>query len=129
MPNASSITLYDNSATPVAMVFDPLFKDGDVFVFENADAQSSLGRATLRLRLKRAAKGGAVDRVQYWLTKPIETTVDGQVVVLETERVNGEFFLPVGRTSNDRAALLAQVASLPEAAMMVSYVQDLKPAY
>lgn len=81
---ASSITVNDGAATPVAQTFSIADRTGLVSAYRNTVSALIRGMQVFRHEARLGKSNGAANRVLMALTCPIEGIVNGQTTVIKT---------------------------------------------
>lgn len=129
MPIATTITLNDGQATPVAHDFDPRRRDPEGSVFVNGDSATSAGAMSLVIGLSSASANRRTDKGTVRFAMPVEDTVDGITSVRGIARHRGENVLPDDLTTQERADFYAYVSNLYASAAVSALLKDLNPQY
>lgn len=128
MPAASSLSV--NDSTPTAHVYVPRQVSPNLSIFRNtADAAVAATEEQIGLSFSPASSSRETNKVKISLAVPHEQTVDGAVVVRDTFRFNGEFVIPDGMSSTERAHAAALVANMLDNADISGYITDLEPVW
>jgi hypothetical protein len=81
---ASSITVNDGAATPVAQTFSISDRTGLLSLYRNAVSSLVRGAQNFAHEVRLGKSATAANRVLITLTCPVEGTVDGQVTVVRS---------------------------------------------
>lgn len=127
MPQATTITLNDGAATPVAHAFEPISTSGASALYANFESVTGAGQMTLVMGLNRSKANRPTDRINMRMAIPIEQTIDGITRVVDTTRVDINFVLPESLSSAQRADVAAFAANMLDNALIRGYVEDLVP--
>lgn len=110
MAQATSISLNDGTATPVAVSYTPFrLADGTIVYSDNRLGVMSI-RPTLSFRMDRANAKRPTDRIYHKIAYPTSKVVDGVTVVNSVLRADKTFVVPIdadAQTKKHFAALSA----------------------
>lgn len=129
MPSASTISIYDGQATPVAHDFEPLTVTPSQAVLVCKESDTAAGQMQIIAGFSPASANRSTDRVNLRFNMPVEYTVDGVTAVLHTARFNGDFVLPELLSQADRDNFAAYVANAVANAVLNGYISDRDPIY
>jgi hypothetical protein len=132
MPSASTISLNDGQATPVAHVFSPKVQvtPGSTILTNSDDNTTSAGDLRLHLGFSSANSKRKTNRVKYEFAYPVEATdADGITRVAYTGRFSIDVVIPEEMTQAERDDLAAYLKNAMSDSVLQGYVSDLDPMY
>lgn len=129
MPTATTITLSDGQAVPVAHDFNPISVSPALTVYHNTEADTSAGQMQLMLGLSFANSSRKTNRATVRFNLPVEHTVDGIVRVDHTARFSCEIVMPEQMTKASRDDLQAYISNIFQQGVVQGLIADLAPVY
>jgi hypothetical protein len=129
MPQFTTLSINDGSATPVAVAFqvEKLSTEQTILV-DRREASRDL-QPTLAIIYDRPTPTRKTTKIRHSIAYPLKHTVNGVVMTSDTARVNVEFILPQTMTASDRKNLHAFIVNAEQSALIKAGVLDLDPLY
>lgn len=129
MPQFSSLSINDGSATPVAVAYAVEKLSSEQTVLVDRRQVSRELQPSLTVFFDRSTPQRKTFKVRHVIAMPLIRTVVGVVVATDIARASVEYTLPVSMTAQERADLNALVANSQTATVLKAGVKDLDPLY
>jgi hypothetical protein len=132
MAAATTVSINDGQATPVAHSFVPARKNGNIVTWEErTTAHTPLGFFTISMSQSPATASSPVQRSKVQLVVPLESQ-DADTGIYSYDKVmraNIEVILPTTAVDAERDDMSAYVRNLAAHAVFRSMLEDSDPAY
>lgn len=130
MPQASTLTINDGAATPVATNFTPEAVSPALSTFTDRSTGTSIGFRRINVSSKFASGKSTVNRGKLTVEYPVVSTVNGVTSLAYTLRASVDIVIPDKATVLERNNLYAFLAnSLANTALVRPALRDLDPIY
>lgn len=129
MPAASTLSIYDGQATPVAHNFVPLTVTPSRTVFVNRESNTSAGNLKVIAEFSPQSPTRPTDRIKISFVMPKEHLVDGVYVVSDVARYSSDFVIPATFTQAEKDDFAAYVKNTLANADIQGLIADLLPFY
>lgn len=129
MAQASTITINDGQATPVAVNFAPESVTSAVASFVDRTSGVAVGFRRIAISNKFASGASKVNRAKVSIDYPVTTTVNGIVTPAYTLRATIDVILPDASTDAERKNLFAFITNGLNHTLVRGAVRDLDPLY
>lgn len=130
MAQATTLTINDGQATPVAVAFTPEAVSPALSTFTDRSSGTAVGFRRITVSSKFASGKSVVNRSRLAIEYPIVTTINGVSTLAYTLRASVDIVIPDASTVAERNNLYAFVAnSLANTALIRPAMRDLDPIY
>lgn len=130
MPQATTLTIDDGAATPVATNFTPEAVSPALSTFTDRSAGTSIGFRRIAVSSKFASGKSTVNRSKLSVEYPVVSTVNGISTLAYTLRASVDVVIPDASTVAERDNLYAFLAnSLANTSLIRPAMRDLDPIY
>lgn len=137
MAQQTAITLTDGESTPVARVFKPARRDGDLYEFHNRAGGITVGYDRLFVENRLPTKQLKSTKVAFKLVLPtLEQTSASTATGIQPAPTKAyeclgklEFVLPERSTAQNRKNLLVMMRDLIDEQLATDAVENLDPAF
>lgn len=127
MAQAATITIADS--VPTNRNYNPISTGNGIAIHvDTVTAQTPAGQSVMSMKLKRAT-GTTAQRVNVKFDLPVESTVDGTIVVNDVFRFEGSWVIPPSATALQRYNFEALVRNAISHAVVKAYVKDGDPEF
>lgn len=129
MPAIGTIAINDGKATPVSHSFAPVTTDGSTAKWANRAASIPQGYEQMSIEIRAPSSSTAAYRIVGSLILPTVATVNGQDVVVRSNKLDFTINLGQLSTTQDRKDAVVLLSNLLANASVQTAVQNLEPFY
>lgn len=123
MPQATTISLNDGAATPVAVSYTPFrLSDGSIVYTDTRESVAAV-RPTFKTKFDRYTSKRPTNRVTHDIAYPVKKTVDGVVVVHAVNRAQKTFIMSIDSDLQSNKHLRALSANSEDHPHMVAMIE------
>lgn len=129
MASATSITVNDGSATPVAITYVPVQLPDSTFKFTDRRKSAGSLMPYFTWRFSDSNANRKTQKVLLSFAYPLEGVVNGVAAPVDVARADVTVTLPANMAALDRSHLAAMIANSLDVALIRNTIKDLDPIY